>query len=76
MKNKNVVVITSMPGEVDTSYQLYCFNTWKWWCKKNNVELFHLNEPLTDVTHMKPTWQRWYVFDILNSNKIDYEQVA
>lgn len=74
--NKNIVVITSMPGEVDTSYQQYCFNTWKWWCKKNDVELLILDEPLSDTSFMKPTWQRWYVFDILESNGINYNQVA
>ena len=74
--SKNVVVITVMPGEVDTSYQQYCLNTWRWWCEKNNIELFILNEPLTDPMYMKPTWQRWYVFDILDSNEIEYDQVA
>ena len=74
--NKNIVVITSMPGEVDTSYQQYCFNTWKWWCKKNDVELLILDEPLSDTSFMKPTWQRWYVFEILKSNNIKYNQVA
>tara|TARA_B100000131_G_scaffold56695_1_gene51987 strand:+ start:105 stop:839 length:735 start_codon:yes stop_codon:yes gene_type:complete len=73
---KNIVFITSMPGEVDTSYQQYSFNTWKWWCKRNNVELFHLSEPLTDVKYMKPTWQRWYSLEILESNNIEYDQVA
>ena len=65
-----------MPGEVDTSYQEYCLNTWRWWCKKNDVELLILDEPLTDTSFMKPTWQRWYVFDILDSNNFDYEKVA
>tara|TARA_Y100000592_G_scaffold9502_1_gene13317 strand:- start:1593 stop:2330 length:738 start_codon:yes stop_codon:yes gene_type:complete len=74
--SKNIVVITSMPGEVDTSYQEYCLNTWRWWCKKNDVELLILDEPLTDTSFMKPTWQRWYVFDILDSNNFDYEKVA
>ena len=74
--SKNIVVITVMPGEVDTSYQQYCFNTWKWWCKKNEIELLILDEPLSDTSFMKPTWQRWYVFDILDSNGIDYNQVA
>ena len=74
--SKNVVFITSIKGAVDTTYEPYCLNTWKWWCGKNNVELFILNEPLTDPMHMKPTWQRWYVFDILEANDIDYNQVA
>ena len=74
--SKNIVVITSMPGAVDISYQQYCFNTWEWWCKKNNVELFILDKPLSDTSFMKPTWQRWYVFDILEANGINCDKVA
>ena len=74
--SKNVVFITSMKGGVDVSYEEYCLNTWKWWCNKNNVELFVLNEELVDSKYMKPTWQRWLVFDILDSNGVDYDQVA
>ena len=73
---RNVVFITSIKGLVDTSYQEYCLNTWKYWCEKNNVELFLLNEELSDATYMKPTWQRWYVFDILDLNGVNYDQVA
>ena len=73
---RNVVFITSIKGLVDTSYQEYCLNTWKYWCKKNDVELFILNEELTDAKYMKPTWQRWYVFDILELNGVNYDQVA
>ena len=40
------------------------------------VELLILDEPLSDTSFMKPTWQRWYVFDILESNGINYNQVA
>ena len=67
--SKNVVFITSIKGAVDTSYEEYCLNTWKWWCEKNNVELFVLNEELVDSKYMKPTWQRWLVFDILVDRK-------
>ena len=73
---RNVVFITSIKGLVDTSYQEYCLNTWRYWCKKNDVELFVLNEELTDAKYMKPTWQRWYVLDILEMNGVNYDQVA
>tara|TARA_R110000765_G_scaffold396941_1_gene490992 strand:+ start:339 stop:1076 length:738 start_codon:yes stop_codon:yes gene_type:complete len=74
--NKNIVVITAMAGLVDISYKEYCLNTWKYWCDKNDVQLFVLDEPLTDTSLMKPTWQRWHVFDVLDANNIDYNQVA
>jgi hypothetical protein len=74
--NKNIVVITCMAGQVDTSYKEFCLHTWNYWCKKNNVELLILDQPIDDTSTMKPTWQRWYVLDILDSNSIEYDQVA
>lgn len=74
--NKNVVVITAMKGLVDIDCKPYCTNTWQYWCDKNNVDLLILDEPLADTSIVKPTWQRWYVWDILENNKLDYERVA
>lgn len=75
--SKNVVFLTSIPysQEQHLSYEQYCLNTWKYWCNKNNVELFILNEPVVDPFHMKPNWQKMYAFDLLNANNIDYDQV-
>lgn len=65
------------------NYKEWCFKTWKWWCDKHNVDLFILEDelqPLGDGTGnmpgMKPTWQRWHVFDVLDANNIEYDQVA
>ena len=74
--SKNVVVITAVKGEVDISYKDLCLNTWRHWCNRHDVELFILDTEIMDTNYMKPTWQRWYVFDILKSNDIDYNQVA
>ena len=65
MNSKNIVVIPAMSGLDDISYKEYCINSWEYWCKKNDVQLFVLDEPIVDVTEMKPTWQRWHVLDIL-----------
>ena len=38
---KNIIVITSMyPNGEQAPGQQYCLNTWEWWCKKHDVELF------------------------------------
>ena len=50
--------------------------SWEYWCKKHDVEMFVLSDELRDKTIMKPTWQRWHVFEILEANEIDYNQVA
>ena len=76
MKSKNIVVIPAMSGLDDISYKEYCINSWDYWCKKNDVQLFVLDESIVDVTEMKPTWQRWHVLDILDASEIEYNQVA
>ena len=74
---RNVVFITSIKGLVDTSYQEYCLNTWKYWCEKNNCELFVYDNPSeSDLFGYRVTWQRWFdVFDILDKNNIKYNKV-
>lgn len=74
--NKNAVVITSMSGLVDVSCTEYCVSTWSYWTEKNNIDLIVLDEPLADTRVMKPTWQRWYIWDILKSNNIEYDKIA
>lgn len=78
MENKkNVVFMTSMDKAPDfLDYKEWCFKTWKYWCEKNDVLLFVLDSELQDKSLMKPTWQRWHVFDVLDANNIEYDQIA
>ena len=74
----NIIFMTALkandPNMFD--YMEWSLKTWRWWCEKHNVKLFLLEEPLCDTELMRPTWQRWYVYDILESNNIEYNQVA
>lgn len=74
--NKHAVVITSMKGLVDNSCEEFCINTWRPWCDKNKVDLIILDQPIADTAIMKPTWQRWYIWDILDNSNIDYDKIA
>jgi len=76
--SKNVVFIVSIKYsyEQHLSYEQYCLSTWKWWCDKNDCELFVLEDAVVDPNVMKPNWQKMYAFDILDFNDIDYNQVA
>ena len=48
----------------------------KKWCDKNDCELFVLNrEEVLPHSEMMISWQRYYVFDLLGANGIDYDQV-
>ena len=58
-----------------TSAYKYSISSWKKWCDKNNSELFVLNELLLDNSEMGVCWQRYYLFDILDVNEIEYNQI-
>ena len=53
----------------------YSIKSWSKWCQKNNCELFVLNDLLMPHEEMGICWQRYYLFDILEANGIEYDQV-
>lgn len=53
----------------------YSIKSWQQWCDKNNAELFLLTDLLLDHNEMGICWQRYYLFDILESNNINYDQI-
>jgi len=73
---KNIVFIPNIDlGDGRNSSYHYSINSWKHWCEKNNCELLVWEDLLFPIEHMKITWQRYYLFDILDGNDIDYEQI-
>jgi len=73
---KNVVFIPFINNGDGRSigYQ-YSIESWKHWCKKNDCELIIFDTPIMPVTEMKITWQRYFVFELLDHSNIDYEQI-
>ena len=73
---KNIVFIPNINlGNGRNKSYSYSINSWKHWCDKNNCELIVWEDLLYPVDYMKITWQRYYVFDILKANYIDYNQI-
>ena len=73
---KNIVFIPNIDvGNGRSDNYNYSINSWKQWCDKNNCELIIWEDLVLPVEEMKITWQRYYVLDILEGNKIDYNQV-
>jgi len=54
----------------------FSIDSWKYWANKNNVEIFILNDLLMPHEDMGICWQRYYLFDILEANNIEYNQIA
>ena len=78
MDQKNIVFITAItyPGKESRSlpYQ-FGIDSWKYWCEKNNCELFVLNQPLFDADIMVPNYYRYWCFDLLDNMDIKYNQI-
>ena len=53
----------------------YSIKSWEKWCSKNDSELFVLNDLLLPKDEMAICWQRYYLFDILEANNIQYNQI-
>ena len=73
---KNIVFIPNIDlGTARSDSYHYSVKSWKKWCDKNDCELFVLEDLVFPVERMKVTFQRYYLFDILENNEIDYNQI-
>lgn len=73
----NYVVLTLMNQAPDNlDYAEHCIASWQYWCDKNNVNLVVIDKPIQDTSKMKPTWQRWHIFDLLDNQQLQYDQIA
>ena len=75
---KNILFFTALKANDPNmmAYKEWSLKTWEYYAKQHNCELFILEDPLYDTEWMRPTWQRWYVYDLLEVNNIKYDQVA
>lgn len=53
----------------------FSIDSWKIWCEKNRHELFVLTEEVLPHEHMPISWQRYFIFDLLDANGIEYDQI-
>ena len=73
---KNVVFIPNIDlGNGRNKPYEYSIKSWKHFCDKYDCELLVLEDLLVPVESMKVTWQRFYLFGILEQNEIDYDQI-
>ena len=73
---KNIVFLPNIDlGNGRNNSYHYSVKSWKSWCDKNDCELLVWEDLLYPVDYMKITWQRYYQFDILEANDIDYNQI-
>ena len=62
-------------GEATKKEYQYSIDSWKKFCDKNECELIIMEEPVLPVQDMHIIWQRYYLFDMLDANNMDYDQI-
>ena len=73
---KNIIFLVNIQlGDRAKPEFQYSIDSWKHWASKNNAEVFTLTKEVHDIDYMKPNWQKWYVFDLLDNSDIDYNKV-
>lgn len=59
IKSKQPIVRGKLPPRKGTDWIKYSFNTWKWWCTKNNVQFEILETNCGGLEDLPYTYQRW-----------------
>ena len=75
---KNIVFIVNLSEqEKPNRNQPYhhSIKSWKKWCKKNNCELFVLEDRIYSEDFMNANWHKIFAFQLLESSGIDYNQI-
>jgi len=84
MKNIVFIVDITLKGsqrevgrwaETRSDPYVFCTQAWQKWCDKNDCELFVLNQEVLPHSTMPVSWQRYYVFDLLEASGIEYDQI-
>ena len=75
--SKNIIFIINIVKDERSKNQGYDYSikSWEHYSKKIGADLFVLDKPLYDFSHMKPQWYKMYILDILEANEIEYDQV-
>lgn len=74
---KNVVFIPNVDlGNGRSTPYHYSVKSWKKWCDKNDVICLEWTDPIMDSDTFPIIMQREWVFDIIEHNEIDYDQIA
>lgn len=74
--SKNIIYIIATPknGKLNNEYRL-SIEAWKAWGLQHGIETYVLEQPLVDPRYMHIIWQRYYLFDLLDANGIQADQV-
>ena len=73
---KSAVFMIELNQGSDLSYASYCYKTWEWWGRQHGIDVLVLQDAVIDPQAMPATWQRYWLFKLLEQNGLEYDQVA
>ena len=76
---KNLVCMINFKNDPNQQDKPFVDNTswaWKKWCDKHSIDFLMWEDPLYDVKEIKAIVQRCYIFDLLENNNLNYDQVC
>jgi len=73
MKNTVFIIAVKKDGQLKPEYEI-SIESWKRWCNKNDIQMFLLEESIVPMNEMHIIWQRYFMFDIFDSNEIESDQ--
>jgi hypothetical protein len=73
---KNIIFIPAIDAGRNRHHAYhYSIKSWQKWAEKNNAEVLVWDTPLYTWEEMTIPWQRYHLFDILEHNEIEYDQI-
>ena len=72
-KNLVFIIAVKKDGQLKPEYEIG-IESWRRWCKKNDTQMFLLEEPVLPMEDMHIIWQRYFLFDIYDANEIKANQ--
>ena len=75
MRNLVFLIDIKKDGKTKKEYKM-SIDSWSHFCSKYDHELLTLTEPVTDMNYMGIIWQRYFLFDILDANELEFDQIC
>jgi len=81
--SKNIIFMMNVKIEGDGRYKAdrsdpyhWSVKSWQNWAEKHDCEVFVMEDLLMSNEILPICWQRYHLFDILDHNEIDYDQIC
>lgn len=71
-----VVFFLALQQRRTLPYLATALGSWTWWCRRYNVTLYVLDQPVVPLQDVHEHWQRYHVHAVLEKTGISYDEVV